>query len=854
MDFAPTDEQAAVIDALKGHQRVNVEAYAGCGKALRNDQPVLTPDGYRPIGQIRVGGLVIGSDGQPHRVLGAYPQGQVELAKVTVTGGVEIVASLDHLWSCQTKAERDRGLGWSVRTTGEIRSLLTTTPSMWLPMLSTPVCGEDGDLPIYPWLLGALIGDGGLTGRGVGFTNSDPGVVSQVGRLLPLGVTVRPRGAVPGEWSLTASGRTLGGRRGFYNPLVDALRDVGLMGCGSHDKVIDDRYLTASPAARLALLQGLMDTDGSTTGYSCEWGTTSPKLSEQFGYLVESLGGIATTNLRPEPHYSYRGETRVGRPFWRTHVRLPGPTPPFRYSRKAERYIPKTKYQPARKILSIESMAPASATCISVDAPDHLYLTAGCVPTHNTTTLKILAKANPQVGFFYTAFNKAIVDSSKGSMPDNVECRTTHSMAFSKADRRRLGLTNDPAFRRQPGWEQAKILGVSPYTVNLGGQTRRLAAGWLAAMGIATLNRWCDSADTEITERHVVYPRVVLSDPNGDWWPHREELARRAIGIAQRAWDDVNDRQGRLQWQHGHYLKMYQLAGLYPSECDVILLDEAQDTNGVTMAVLDSAAKAGKQIVLVGDPYQEIYQWRGSVNAMERSQKDITCHLTGSWRFGKALADAANLMLVETLGATRPLRGLNTNPGVVGPAEDMNAVLGRTNGAVMREAIELSRAGKKTKIMGGTDEVARFVRAAMSLKAGRQVEHPDLGAFETWAQVQEYVDMDPNGEDLKLLVDMIDDPTIGPEVLIELAEASPRNADVVLSTGHKAKGLEWPTVKLLHDFKGPQLDRLPVPPGYSHDNAPDVKLLYVAATRAQEHLDCTAVSFMRNYLKSATAG
>lgn len=475
---------------------------------------------------------------------------------------------------------------------------------------------------------------------------------------------------------------------------------------------------------------------------------------------------------------------------------------------------------------------------------------AGC---GKTTTLRLLAEVTPGKSFYYTAFNKAIVESSKASMPRNVECRTTHSMSFSYADRRRLGFTNDPLFRRQPGWEQAKVLGVGPYTVMVDGKSRRLAGGWLAAMGIATLRRWCDSADMEIGRQHVVFPRVVIEDTTGAWFSAREELAARAIHIAQDAWADVLDPGGRLRWDHGFYLKMYQMAGEYP-RTGVILPDEAQDTNGVTMAILDSAAKAGTQIVLVGDPYQEIYAWRGAVNAMERGEKDITCHLTGSWRFGKALADAANLMLVDTLGATRPLRGLNPNPGLVAPADGINAVLGRTNGGVMAAAMELQKSGLKVKVMGGTDDVARFVRAAMALKAGRPVEHPDLGAFETWAQVQEYVDMDPGGEDLKLLVDMIDDPAIGPEALIALAENAPRNPDVVLSTGHKAKGLEWPTVRLLQDFKGPERQRQPVKPGEQMDNPADVRLLYVAATRAQEHLDCFAVPFMRAHLRSATAG
>lgn len=472
---------------------------------------------------------------------------------------------------------------------------------------------------------------------------------------------------------------------------------------------------------------------------------------------------------------------------------------------------------------------------------------AGC---GKTSTLKMLAQANPDKRFFYTAFNKAIVETSKGSMPDNVEVRTTHSMAWAKANRPRLF-----DIRRQPGFEQAKILDVKARHLPYGNQTRRVAGGWLAAMGIQTLRRWCESGDEFIGAQHVAYPRVVLEDETGDWLRARPMLANIAQDIAERAWDDIRNPRGRLRWDHAHYLKMYQLAGMYPEYTDVVLLDEAQDTNGVTLAIMDNAAKAGAQIVLVGDRYQEIYGWRGAISAMDTAESDITCHLTGSWRFGARLAEVANLILGPVLGATLPLRGMATEPGTVAPTEHPNAVLARTNAAVMSEAIKLHTAGLKVLVMGGTDEVASFVRAAMSLKAGRTVEHVELGAFETWAQVQDYVDTDPGGEDLKLLVDMIDDPAIGPEKLLMLAEGKGvTNPDVVVSTGHKAKGLEWATVQLLGDFHGPRMGRTPVAPGERFTNAETVRLLYVAATRAQKHLDCGQVGFLAQYLKPATAG
>lgn len=463
---------------------------------------------------------------------------------------------------------------------------------------------------------------------------------------------------------------------------------------------------------------------------------------------------------------------------------------------------------------------------------------AGC---GKTTTLQLLAETLGK-RMVYTAFNKAIVESSRKKMPENVRVATTHSLAWAThADRRRIF-----DMGRQLGFEQAKILGVDPLVVPVGDRTRRLAAGWIAAVGINTLGRWCDSGDAEITRAHVAWPRVVVEDVTGDWESAKHHIAQAAVEVAQAAWADVTNPRGRLKWDHSYYLKMFQLDGVVLPDCEMVLLDEAQDTNGVTMAILETQAKAGAQLVLVGDQYQEIYAWRGALNAMNRMEVDARVPLTGSWRFGPALADVANLILVDTLGAKLPLRGLNQDDGVFGQAEKPDAVLGRTNAAVIMEAMKLKEKGVAVQVMGGTHEVVSFVRAAQKLQTGKRCEHPDLGAFENWDQVVQYVDNDPAGDDLALMVQLINKFTCS--VLLATFERTDGKIggkpEVVLSTGHKAKGLEWPTVRLLDDFHGPRFHKTPVRPGEQFTNGESLRLLYVAATRAQRHLDGTAVPFL----------
>jgi len=132
--------------------------------------------------------------------------------------------------------------------------------------------------------------------------------------------------------------------------------------------------MVAPPADRLALLQGLLDTDAYVHLSHIEYSTSSPQLAEDVRFLVESLGG--TVRLRAR-------KTKC-LPSYRLTVALPGHMAPFRLPRKAQAYRPRAKYQPARAIVKIEYVGRKPAQCIAVDAPDHLYITNRFVPTHNT--------------------------------------------------------------------------------------------------------------------------------------------------------------------------------------------------------------------------------------------------------------------------------------------------------------------------------------------------------------------------------------------------------------------------------------------------------------------------------------
>lgn len=158
-----------------------------------------------------------------------------------------------------------------------------------------------------------------------------------------------------------------------------------------------------------------------------------------------------------------------------------------------------------------------------------------------------------------------------------------------------------------------------------------------------------------------------------------------------------------------------------------ILLDEAQDTNPV---VLDVLRKQPAQMIYVGDKYQQIYEWRGAVNAMEKIETQGETYLTTSFRFGPAIAEWASKLLL-LLGEKRPLKGNIAVKSRVGSVEP-RTILARTNATTIAAIIECLDEGKKPHLVGGTDELIDMLRGVQDLKEGKQSTVPDFFGFDKW--------------------------------------------------------------------------------------------------------------------------
>nr|WP_017587494.1 PhoH family protein [Nocardiopsis ganjiahuensis] len=363
------------------------------GRAQPLHTKVLTPEGFRPIGELGIGDLVVGSEGKPTPVIGVYPQGEKAVYRFSSQDGASTLCSEDHLWTVRTRDDARRGKPPRVLTAKEIaESGLRSSHyrKYELPLLSEPVAFPEREVPMDAYALGLLLGDGCPTGSTTpSFATEDPELAEALDELLP-GVRVRRRSGA--DYVLNRESRP-GDVITIADPVTAILRDLGLCGATSGTKFVPDDYLYNTAEIRLALLQGLLDSDGgpvTQSGRACrvQYGTASPKLRDAVTFLVQSLGGVVYGRSRPAEGRS-PDLARGRRVFHRQDayvldLRLPEGVQPFRLQRKRDKYDATGGGRPMRFVDSIEPAGSEECVCIQVAAEDSLYVTEDFLLTHNT--------------------------------------------------------------------------------------------------------------------------------------------------------------------------------------------------------------------------------------------------------------------------------------------------------------------------------------------------------------------------------------------------------------------------------------------------------------------------------------
>ena len=356
----------------------------GLGKAQPIDSPVLTDNGFSPMGEVHIGTKVYGADGKLHNVIGVFPQGNKPVYRVTFSDGKSTLCSDEHLW----KVYHINGHGAeSVKTLNEIiESGLTTNRDKSgkfgykykIPMCS-PIDFAEQSHFIDPYVLGCLLGDGGLSTQTVKFTSPDEEIVCAIDdKLIEHGYKLAKYSA---DYSY---GIRRIEHKNSPNEYAEEIRRLGLR-CKSDRKHVPDEYLFDSVQNRLSLLQGLVDTDGYVDkGGYCVITTTSEKLKDGIVFLVESLGGTAPVRTKRSNHYKTTdGDLKHCLDSYDVSVNLPKGVCPTRLRRKAGRLLA-TKHQPSRTIRKAEFVGEMPCQCILVDGDEHLYLTDDFIVTHNS--------------------------------------------------------------------------------------------------------------------------------------------------------------------------------------------------------------------------------------------------------------------------------------------------------------------------------------------------------------------------------------------------------------------------------------------------------------------------------------
>ncbi|EGK12567.1 UvrD-helicase domain-containing protein [Psychrobacter sanguinis] len=451
-----------------------------------------------------------------------------------------------------------------------------------------------------------------------------------------------------------------------------------------------------------------------------------------------------------------------------------------------------------------------------------------------TTTLKLIAERLRGRGL-YLAFNKGIANEAKQRFPGHVDCRTFHSLAYRHVPRDITAKLSLPRFSPK---RLGDDLGLRTVQVRrqMEGKTSyiNLTPARQARFVSDAVSNFCSTHASYPAPRHLIFPSWISA-------ADEEQLREILYPAVEKRWLQSIDARHPAGIGHDIYLKLWALSKpIIPAE--FILFDEAQDADPLMMGIL---TQQQQQVIYVGDAHQQIYEWRGAVNAMKKLPLPQTL-LTQSFRFGEDIADVANLFL-KALQEEVPLRG---NPNKTSSTAKItthgkkDAILCRTNAAAMAQLLAGLKNGHKVALKADADRMLKFCKAAESLKAGKSAYGvPELAYFYNWSDVQDYSETN-EGSDLKTLVKLVDDH--GTEVLSQAVNSltDVRDADYVISTAHKAKGLEWDRVQLDDDFY------YDVTPNGIKISPEELRLLYVACTRAKDNLDIHNISDLISGFKS----
>jgi deoxycytidine triphosphate deaminase len=371
------------------------------GKALAIDTPIPTPGGWRLMGELRVGDEVFGENGLPTTVVAATPiMSDRPCKEVVFSDGQSLVTDVSHSWLTRTTSERKHAKPPSVRTTGQIAVSLRAK-NEWnhhVP-IAGPVCYPRQPLPIDPYVLGIWLGDGTRTKAEITVGQGDEEILGEIARA---GYAVWPasgrRAFRIGGTSRHGIGRNRGPISGQYTmdySLSSELAAMDLLG----NKYVPEMYLRSSIAQRLALLQGLMDSDGYVDVYGrCEFVSIDECLADA---VLELAAGLGCRPVKRKKRVTLYGIEQ--KPAYQ--VKFTPEFSVFRLRRKTAR-IKQGQFHRFRAIVDVREINPRPVRCIQVSNPSGLFLAGPTfIPTHNSSLGRLGLLTHSTAGWIDPGFS-----------------------------------------------------------------------------------------------------------------------------------------------------------------------------------------------------------------------------------------------------------------------------------------------------------------------------------------------------------------------------------------------------------------------------------------------------------------
>ena len=437
-------------------------AEAGSGKSIRSDTlvPVTDDRGYVEIGKLKVGDEVFDENGKPTKVLGVYPQGELDAYEVTFSDDAKVVCNDEHIWAARTVWQHYQDDPYSEVTLSEMMDYdiiresykpskgKITRKSMWYVPLAKAVERPEKEFDIDPYVLGVLIGDGCTTcGPAVHISSSDVDLIQHVSNLI--GAVDFRKQKSSYSWffynDIYVEGKTNTNTVKYSDLTSDLSKYDNVIGCLALNKRIPEEYFLGSIEQRYALLQGLMDTDGTIINSKragCSYHTSSKGLAEDFLKLINSLGykgTITEQDRNDEIHHNIEYSVHISLPV-EEKKKLFRLTRKVNLALKAENeYYKNRKFYKHYDDVAIKSVKKldkkVDMTCIYVDSPNHLYLcTENCIVTHNTSLVQKLMVEDPKKRIYLEVDMARMAAGNIDDMPSKIKGLFDDVMEYRKTE------------------------------------------------------------------------------------------------------------------------------------------------------------------------------------------------------------------------------------------------------------------------------------------------------------------------------------------------------------------------------------------------------------------------------------